>query len=461
MEQNTHNFTEGGIFKPLLTFALPVLLALFLQAMYGAVDLMIVGRFTEGALVSAHVSAVSTGSQIMMTLTSLVSSFAMGATILLGQQIGEGESAKGGETIGSCIGLFFCVGIALTVLLVPGAGVVTSLMHTPAEAFDLTVSYVRICGAGMLIIITYNLIGSVFRGIGDSVTPLMTVAIACICNIVGDLVLVAVFHMGTVGAAIATVFAQAVSVAASFLRMRRKTLPFTITRANLRMQPQIVWRVTRLGLPIALQDFLVGISFLLIQVIVNSLGVLASAGVGVAERVCAFIMLVPSAFMQSMSAFVAQNAGAGRYDRAGKALRYGILMSLAVGTAMFYVSYFHGVSLTSLFAKDPAVAAAGADYLRAYAIDCMLTPIFFCFIGYYNGIGMTRFVMLQGIVSAFCVRVPVSFLMSRRKPVSLFHIGLATPASSTLQIIMGLCGLIYVRRRIVRNSGHLAEGDLQ
>ncbi|MBR0173197.1 MAG: MATE family efflux transporter [Lachnospiraceae bacterium] len=450
MELNKHNFTEGGIFGPLLRFALPVLLALFLQAMYGAVDLMIVGRFTEEAYVSAHVSAVSTGSQIMLTLTNLVASFAMGATILLGQQIGEGKAEKGGETIGSCIVLFLCIGVVLTAVLVPGAGVVAQLMHAPQEAFDLTVSYVRICGAGTLVIIAYNLIGSIFRGIGDSVTPLVTVAIACVCNIAGDLLLVAGFHMGTVGAAIATVFAQAVSVLVSVLRMRKKTLPFTLTRTQIHLKPQVAGRITRLGLPIALQDFLVGVSFLLIQVIVNSLGVLASAGVGVAEKVCAFIMLVPAAFMQSMSAFVAQNAGAGKYDRAEKALRYGILMSLAVGCVMFYVSFFHGVSLASLFAKDMEVAVAGADYLRAYAIDCMLTPIFFCFIGYYNGIGMTRFVMMQGIISAFLVRVPVSFLMSRRVPVSLFHIGLATPASSTLQIIMCLCAMAYVKKHSKR-----------
>lgn len=449
MTKQNRNFTEGEIFKPLLRFALPVLFALFLQAMYGAVDLMIVGRFAEDAYVSAHVSAVSTGSQIMLTLTNLVASFAMGATIMLGQQIGEGRAEKGGETIGSCIGLFFCIGVVLTVILVPGAGTVARLMHAPREAFDLTVSYVRICGAGSLVIIAYNLIGSIFRGIGDSVTPLVTVAIACVCNIIGDLILIAGFHMGTIGAAIATVFAQAVSVAVSFVWMRRKKkLPFRITLTDLRMRPQIVKRITRLGLPIAMQDFLVGVSFLLIQVIVNSLGVLPSAGVGVAEKVCAFIMLVPAAFMQSMSAFVAQNAGAGKYDRAGKALGYGIIMSLIVGIGMFYMSFFHGVSLASMFAKDIEVAKAGADYLKAYAIDCMLTPIFFCFIGYYNGIGMTRFVMAQGIISAFLVRVPVSFLMSRRTPVSLFHIGLATPASSALQIIMCLCAMIYVRKHL-------------
>ena len=229
-------FTEGQILLPLVRFALPVQAALFLQAMYGAVDLMIVGRFTEAGAVSAHVSAVTTGVQIMLTLTDLMASFAMGATILLGQQIGKGQARKGGETIGACIVLFACIGIVLTVYCVSGAGAIAGIMHAPPEAFALTTAYVRICGAGMLVIIAYNLIGSIFRGIGDSVTPLVTVAIACVFNIAGDLLLVAVFHMGTVGAAIATVGAQGLSVVISLFLMKKRMeqgrMPFTLERSH-------------------------------------------------------------------------------------------------------------------------------------------------------------------------------------------------------------------------------------
>ena len=445
----TRDFTQGGIAGPLVRFALPVLAALFLQSLYGAVDLMVVGRFAD----KADVSAVATGAHIMMTLTNLVASFAMGATVLLGQQIGEGNARKGGETIGACVALFAAVGAALTALTVPGAGLLAKVMQAPA--FDLTVSYVRICGAGTLVIIAYNLIGSVFRGIGDSATPLVTVAIACACNILGDLALVAGLHMGAAGAAIATVAAQAVSVVISLLLIRRKALPFTLERRHVCFNGPVIRRVVRLGLPIALQDLLVGVSFLVIQAIVNSLGVTPSAGVGVAEKVCGFIMLVPSSFMQSMSAFVAQNAGAGKYGRAVKALGCGVGLSLAVGAVMAFLAFFHGDMLGSIFSKDPEVVKASADYLRAYGIDCLLTPVFFCAIGFFNGIGMTRFVMLQGIVSAFCVRVPVSWWMSRRTPVSLFHIGLATPCSSALQIVLCLACLLMLRRQ-----GRLKDRDI-
>ncbi len=440
---STRNFTTGPILMQLIRFSVPVLFALLLQATYGAVDLLIVGQFAT----SADVSAVATGSNIMMTLTGPISSFAMGITVLLGQQIGRGDGKSGGTTIGSGITLFACIGLALTAVLVLLTPQICTLMHAPAEAFDRTASYVRICGGGILVIISYNLIGSIFRGIGDSRTPLIAVAIACIFNIAGDLFLVRGVGLGASGAAIATVAAQALSVVISLILIRRHELPFSFSRKMLRVNGRIWKKIATLGLPLAVSDLLVGLSFMIIQAIVNSLGLIPSAGIGVAEKVCAFIMLVPSAFMQSVAAFTAQNVGAGRYDRATRALRYGILTSLAVGVFMGLLSFFRGDLLCAVFSKDPEVVLAGADYLKSYAIDCVLTPIFFVFIGYYNGLGQTGFVMLQGIVSAFGVRVPVSYAMSRIRPVSLFKIGLATPCSSLLQIAMSLLFMRHLKRK--------------
>lgn len=441
--EKQNQFTEGKIMKPLLLFAIPVLFALFLQAMYGAVDLLIVGKFAA----SADVSAVSTGSQIMMTLTNLVSSFAMGTTVLLGQQIGSGMRKEGGKTVGTAIVLFGILAVIMSILLVLFAPQISQIMNAPTEAFDKTVGYVRICGGGMIVIVAYNLIGCIFRGLGDSKTPLLTVAIACVCNIAGDLLLCAGFKLGTEGAAIATVFAQIVSVVISFFLIRKKELPFEIHRQNIRLYGWNMRNMLKLGTPIALQDLLVSISFLIILAIVNSMGVIASAGVGVAEKVCAFIMLISSAFMQSISAFVAQNYGAGRMDRAKKALYGGIAVSFAIGVGMFFLSFFYGDMLAGIFSSDAEVVAAAADYLKAYAIDCMFTAIFFCYIGFYNGIGMTKFVMLQGIIGAFCVRVPVSYFMSKRADASLFKIGLATPFSSVLQLVLCVGCYLVIRKR--------------
>lgn len=436
------NFTEGKILGPLIRFALPVLGALFLQATYGAVDLLIVGQFAS----SVDVSAVATGSGIMLTLTQIVISFSMGTTIILARQIGEGRHNKAGETIGGSMTLFGIMGLVITGLTIFGAEGLASLMHAPAEAFYDTSAYIRICGAGTIVIVAYNLIGSIFRGLGDSFTPLISVIIACVSNILGDLLFVAVFGMGAKGAALATVLAQALSVILSLVIIRIKKPPFTIRREDIRINRDVYRKVTKLGLPIALQDLLVGLSFLIIQAIVNSLGLMPSAGVGVAEKVCAFIMLVPSSFMQSMSSFVAQNAGANKYDRAIRALRYGILLSFIAGVTMFYVTFFHGDLLASIFSKDREVVLLGFDYLKSYAIDCLLTAFLFCLLGFFNGLGKTRFVMAQGIIGAFGVRVPVSFMMSRIIPVSLFKIGLATPCSTVVQIAMCLIFMMYLKK---------------
>ncbi|HAN42889.1 MAG TPA: MATE family efflux transporter [Sphaerochaeta sp.] len=437
------DFTRGRIIPPLLRFVVPVFLALFLQSMYGAVDLMIVGKFAY----ATDVSAVATGSQITMTLTNLISSLAMGMTILIGEKIGMGQPEEGGRIVGSGILLFSAIGLFMTAATATLAPQLAAVMQAPKEAFELTTSYIRICGMGMIVIISYNLIGSICRGLGDSRTPLVTVMIACICNIVGDLLLVAVFRMGTRGAAIATVFAQFVSVVISLLMIRRKPLPFTLDKDAFSWNGKIVSRILKVGTPIALQDLLVGISFLVLLAIVNSLGLICSAGVGVAEKVCAFIMLVPAAFMQSMSAFVAQNRGAGKTDRAVRGLWYAVAISSTFGVLMFYVTFFHGDMLASIFANDAEVVSAAAQYLKAYGIDCLLTCFLFCFIGFFNGMERTRFVMIQGIAGAFLVRIPVAFLMSRQVPVSLFHVGLATPCSTVLQIIMCFIYFAALHRR--------------
>ena len=449
---SAQNFTEGKIFSPLIRFTVPVLLSLFLQAMYGAVDLLIVGQF-GGENADIFVSAVSTGSQIMMTLTVVITGLAMGLTVYVAETIGAGKREKAGHIIGSGIGLFIIISLLVTVIMVLTSSALTKLMHAPAEAYSNTVQYVAICSAGTLFIVAYNLVGSIFRGIGDSEIPLLTVAIACILNILGDLLLVAVFNMGSTGAAIATIFAQAMSVVLSLLIIRKRELPFEFSGKCLRLSATHTKNILRLGTPIALQDLLVSISFLVILAIVNNLGLAESAGIGVAEKVCAFIMLIPSAFMQSMSAFVAQNIGALKPERAKKALWYGIASSLAIGIVAGYFSFFHGDILAEIFTNDVSIITPAAEYLKAYAIDCILTAFLFCFMGYFNGCGNTTFVMIQGIIGGICIRLPVSWIISKIEPVSLFRIGLATPLSSLVQILLCLCFLLLIReRKLTKNN---------
>ena len=428
---------------------LPVLGARFLEAMYGAVDLLIVGKFAA----TGDISAVATGSQILHTITNALVALATGVTVLVGQRIGAGSPQKAGKAVGSGIWMFLVIAAGLTVLFVSLTEPLCRLMQAPEGAFEQTVSYVRICTAGTVFIVSFNVLGSIFRGIGDSNMPLITVAIACVVNIVGDLLLVAVFGMGAAGAALATVFAQAVSVAISLLVIRRRELPFTLKKTDIRPDRESIRGILRIGTPIALQELLVSISFLVIMAIVNRLGLTESAGVGVSQKICAFVMLVPGSYSQAISAFVAQNIGAGKPERAKKALLCGISTSLLAGLIIGYTAFFHGDLLAGIFANDPAVIGAAASYLKAYAIDCLLTAFLFCFIGYFSGRGKTLFVMLQGILGAFGVRIPVSFAMSRIPGASLFYIGLATPCSTLIQII--LCAVYYFRsnRADKKNTG--------
>ena len=442
----SQNFTEGKIFAPLFRFAMPVLAAMLLQTLYGAVDMMIVGHFSS----PADASAISTGSWIMTIVTSLVIGLSTGTTVLLARRLGEGKTQEAGRIIGTSIQLFAVIGLVMTALLVCFAPAIAKMMQVPVAAMDAAVAYIRICGAGSVFIVAYNLLGSIFRGVGNASIPLLTVAIACVTNIVVDLLLVAVLQLATAGAAIATVFAQFFSVVLSLLIARKLKFPFSICKNDFRFRREQMAEMVQIGLPVALQDVLVNVSFLVLTAIVNSLGVVVSAGVGVAEKLCGFVMLAPSAFSQTMTSVVAQNMGAGKPERAKRALLYGIGASLSVGAVMAYFSFFHGDIMASIFSGDAAVIDAAAQYLKAYAIDTLLVSVMFCMVGYFNGCGRTTFAMAQGIVGAFCARIPFSYFMSRLVPVNLFYIGLATPASSVLQTVMCVIYYCYFNRNSER-----------
>jgi putative MATE family efflux protein len=430
----SNNFTQGKILGPLLRFSIPILLAMLLQAAYGAVDLMIVGQFGD----KAGVSAVSTGSQVIMTVTGFVTGLTMGVTILLGQKLGQRSEKDAGNVVGSAVLFFTVFGVVVSAALAAAGRPLTLMMQAPPEAFDGTVRYVTICAAGSVFIVAYNALSAVFRGLGDSGTPLMIVAAACVLHIALALLFVGALGMGAAGAALATVFSEAVSVLISALAIKKKGLPFPFGRQNIRFSRDSVRAFLKFGLPIALQDLLTNISFLVIIAIVNSLGIVASAGAGIGEKVCVFIMLIPSAFTSSLSAFVAQNVGAGALPRAKKALYYGIGTSMLAGFAMFALTFWDGSLLAGIFTREPAVISASASYLKAYAIDCPMVAVLFCLIGYCNGNGKTLFTMLQGVFCAFAVRIPLAYLFSRAEGVSLFRVGLATPIATVVGIAIFL-----------------------
>ena len=442
MRSEKNDFTQGSILKKLAAFMLPILGALVLQAAYGAVDLLVVGRFGS----TIGLSAVSTGSQVLNLVTFVVTQLAMGVTVLIARYLGEKKPELIGSVIGGAAVVFTLLSAVLFVVMVGFARSISVLMQAPAEAVALTASYVRICGSGIFFIVAYNLLAAVFRGLGDSKSPLLFVLVACVVNIIGDLVLVAGFHLDAAGAAIATVAAQAVSVVCAVVILLKKKLPFTIRKSDFRLNLQS-HKFLSIGLPLALQEFLTQLSFLALCAFVNRLGLEASSGYGVACKIVNFAMLIPSSLMQSMASFVSQNMGAGNPKRAKKAMFTGIGIGLAFGCAVFALVFFRGDLLSSVFTTDAAVIQNAFAYLKGFAPETLATAVLFSMVGYFNGSDKTVWVMVQGLVQTLLVRLPMAYIMSIQPNASLTMIGLAAPTSTVVGIVLNVCFFLALERQ--------------
>ncbi len=436
------DFTQGSIWKKLSLFMLPVLGALVLQAAYGAVDLLVVGRFGS----TAGLSAVSTGSQVLNLVTFVVTQLAMGVTVLIARYLGEKRSEQIGAVLGGAAVVFTIFAFGIFLLLVGFARSISGLMQAPEEALDLTASYVRICGSGIFFIVAYNLLSAIFRGLGDSRSPLLFVLVACIVNIAGDLLLVAGLGMDAAGAAIATVAAQAVSVVLAVILLLKKKLPFVITKKDFRLNQQC-GKFLGIGLPLALQECLTQLSFLALCAFVNRLGLAASSGYGVASKIVNFAMLIPSALMQSMASFVAQNVGANNQKRARQSMMTGIAIGLVFGCAVFALVMLKGDVLAGIFSTDAEVVQKGFEYLKGFAPETIVTAILFSMVGYFNGNNQTLWVMAQGLVQTLLVRLPLAYYMSIQPNASLTKIGLSAPISTAVGVVLNVLFFIFWNRK--------------
>ena len=442
MNKEKSDFTQGSILKKLIPFMIPILGALVLQAAYGAVDLLVVGRFGS----TAGLSAVSTGSQILNLVTFVITQLAMGITVLIARYIGEKSTGQIGQLLGGAVTVFAIVSAVLFVVMVFFAKPLAVLMQAPQEAISLTTVYVRICGGGIFFIVAYNVLAAIFRGLGDSRSPLIFVAVACVVNIIGDLILVAGFHLDAAGAAIATVAAQAVSVVLAIVLLKKKDLKFGIQKKDFRINGQCK-RFLKVGLPLALQEFLTQMSFLALCAFVNKLGLEASSGYGEARKIVNFAMLVPSSLMQSMASFVSQNVGAGKPDRAKKSMFTGMGLGVIVGVVVFICVWCFGDVLTSVFTTDTAVIQKGTEYLRGFAPETIVTAVLFSMVGFFNGYEKTVWVMIQGLVQTLLVRLPLAYVMSIQPHASLTKIGLAAPVATCFGIVLNVIFyLIFTRK---------------
>lgn len=444
------NFTTGSVLKGILFFSLPYLLSYFLQTLYGMADLFIIGQFAD---VSAT-TAVSIGSQVMHLLTVMIVGLAMGSTVSIGQAVGRNDKKSISENIGNTVALFMIISLILTAVLLIFVNPVVSIMSTPPEAVSGTVDYLTICFIGIPFITAYNIISSIFRGMGDSKTPMYFIAVACIINIGLDYLFMGVFQMGPSGAALGTVLSQACSVLISLIIILKQKNEMAVKKEDFKPNRIVMKKILNVGIPIALQDGFIQISFLIITIIANSRGLNDAAAVGIVEKIISFLFLVPSSMLSTVSALGAQNIGAGKQERARQTLRYATIITVCFGFIVAIVMQFFAEPVVALFTDGATSAGAktillGEQYLRGYVWDCVFAGIHFSFSGYFCACGKSMLSFIHNILAILLVRVPGVYLTSLLFPETLFPMGLATAAGSLLSAV--IC-VIFFKTILNRNT---------
>lgn len=440
--------TSGSVMKNLLFFSLPYLLSFFLQTLYGMADLLIIGQY--GGV--ADTTAVSVGSQVMHMLTVMIVGLAMGATVNIGQAVGGTDSRKAALFTGNTVTLFMGLSVTLTFLLLILRTAIVSAVSTPADAAAGTVDYLTICFIGIPFITAYNIISAVFRGMGDSKSPMYFIAVACAANIALDYLFIGVLGMGPAGAALGTVLSQAISVIISLIVIKRRSTGLALTKADIRPNKQIIGKILKIGIPVAMQDGFIQIAFMVITVIANRRGLNDAAAVGIVEKIIGFLFLVPSSMLSAVSALGAQNIGAQKLERARKTLLYAIFIAAGFGGTAAVIMQFLSSGAVSLFTDNAAVTRLGGEYLRGYAWDCLFAGIHFAFSGYFCACGKSGISFMHNMIAILLVRIPGAYFMSSMFPESLYPMGLATAAGSLLSAIICAAAFIILIRKEKRHK---------
>lgn len=437
------DLTTGSIFKNIIYFSLPYLLSYFLQTLYGMADLFIIGQFNG----VASITAVSVGSQVMHMLTVMIVGLAMGSTVTIGKAVGAKHSSEVSKTVGNTITLFMGVSVICTALLLLLVDPIVAVMSTPAKAVSETATYLTICFIGIPFITAYNIISSIFRGMGDSKTPMYFIAIACAANIILDYLFIGAFHMGAAGAALGTTIAQTISVVISLAVIIKKQTGISLAKKDLKPNAGTMGQILKIGIPVALQDGFIQIAFIVITIIANRRGLNDAAAVGIVEKIIGVVFLVPSTMLSTVSALSAQNIGAKKQERAAATLRYAICIAVGFGIIVSVIIQFTGSNIVGMFSDNGAVIRLGDQYLRSYIWDTILAGIHFCFSGYFCAYGLSGISFLHNVLSIVCMRVPGAFLASRYFPDTLYPMGWAAPAGSMLSIIICLIAFMILKKK--------------
>lgn len=440
------DLTTGSIGRNILKFSLPYFLSYFLQTLYGMADLFIIGQFNG----VASTTAVSIGSQVMHMITVMIVGIAMGTTVMIGKSVGAKQKKETSKIIGNTVSLFVCLSVVLTVVLLFFVHPIVRIMSTPQQAVEGTTAYLTICFAGIPLITAYNIISSIFRGLGDSKSPMYFIAVACGVNIVLDYVFIGGLHFGASGAALGTTLAQTISVIVALIALiaiRKKDTGISLKRSDLKPEGKTLKNILGIGIPISLQDGFIQISFIVITIIVNQRGLNDAAAVGIVEKIISFVFLVPSSMLSAVSAIAAQNIGAGKDERATKTLKYAIMISMSFGLCVAVLMQFISNSVVGIFTSDAVVIYMGSQYIRSYIWDCMIAGIHFSFSGYFCAYGKSGISFLHNVLSIVLIRIPGAYFASKWFIDTLYPMGCAAPAGSLLSVIVCGIAFIYLKRR--------------
>lgn len=436
------NLTTGSVLKTIIYFALPYLLSYFLQTLYGMADLYITGQFNG----VDSITAVSNGSQVMHMITVIIVGLAMGTTVIIGKAIGGNKLDNAGRAIGNTITLFMGIAIVMTIVFLIAAKLIVLLIGVPQEAVAGTVRYLIICFIGIPFITAYNIISSIFRGLGDSKSPMYFIGISCVTNITLDYVFIGLCDLGPSGAALGTVLSQTFSVIVAFISIRKRKTGIKLVKEDFIPDRKVLGEILKVGIPVAVQDGCIQVAFIIITVIANHRGLDDAAAVGIVEKMISAIFIIQSSMLATVSALSAQNIGAGKYDRAAKTLKYATMITSVYGVFMAVIMQVLAAPLLALFTKDAAVVFLGTQYMKGYIIDSIFAGVHFCFSGYFAAYGKSYIGFMHNIISITFVRVPGSYLASKLFGDTLFPMGLAAPAGSLLSVIICVCAYIYLKR---------------
>lgn len=442
------NLTTGSVFRTIVYFALPYLLSYFLQTLYGMADLFIIGQFggVDG------ITAVSNGGQVMHMLTVIIVGLAMGTTVMIGQAIGAGKKEKVAKVIGNTVTMFMIASVLLMGLALALTDFIVKWTGIPEEAVIGTTQYLRICFIGIPFITAYNIISAIFRGLGDSRSPMIFIGIACAANIGLDYLFMGAMNMGPAGAALGTTLAQTLSVIVSLIAIRKRKTGIELRREHFRIDKSVLGGLLKIGIPVAVQDGCIQVAFIVITVIANHRGLNDAAAVGVVEKMISAIFIVPSSMLATVSTLAAQNMGAGKHDRAEKTLRYAILITSVYGLIMLILVECFAGNLVGIFTAEPAVITLGSQYIRGYILDAVFAGVHFCFSGYFCAYGRSYIGFIHNIVSILLVRIPGSYLASKLFVDTLLPMGLAAPAGSVLSILICIVAYLILKRQSNKNK---------